>query len=178
MRIHGMAVQHERLSERGHEVYEPYPSPNVPTPQCVEWLLAASVFLIYVTLSSNLGLLHCTCIPIYSFLHNQRRSFLPQFYLKKFEIRKRCWKLRLECCQDDTRPANLLLSPNAAHMHPPQSPGQGPPPGPPGALSPGAPGPTDPIPVNQLNDMYMQQQQDISNRLEADGRGYGNLFSQ
>lgn len=63
-------------------------------------------------------------------------------------------------------------------MHPPLSPGQGLPHGPPGALSPGAPGPTDPIPVNQLNDMYMQQHQDVSNRLEADGRGYGNVFSQ
>ena len=72
----------------------------------------------------------------------------------------------------------MPLSPSAAHMHPPLSPGQGPPLGPPGALSPGAPGPADPIPVNQLNDMYMQQQQDVGNRLEADGRGYGNVFSQ
>ncbi|CAF9906349.1 MAG: hypothetical protein ALECFALPRED_002207 [Alectoria fallacina] len=63
-------------------------------------------------------------------------------------------------------------------MHPPQSPGQGPPQGPPGAFSPGVPGPADPIPVNQMNEIYMQQQQEVSNRLEADGRGYGSVFSQ
>ena len=78
-----MAVQHERLSERGHEFYEPYlPSLNVLTPQCVEWLLAASLFLIYVMLFSNLGLLHCLCFRIHSFLYNQERSFLPQILLR------------------------------------------------------------------------------------------------
>ncbi|MCJ1459335.1 hypothetical protein MMC28_009712 [Mycoblastus sanguinarius] len=67
-------------------------------------------------------------------------------------------------------------SPNAAHMHPPQSPGQGPPQGPPGALPPGAPGPTDPIPVNQMNEMYHMQGH--NDRLEADARGYDSVFSQ
>ena len=83
MQVHGMAVQHEVFPERGHEVYEPYPSPNVPTPQCVELLLAASVFLIYVMLFSNLELLHCPCFPIFSLLYNQRRSFLPQCLLEE-----------------------------------------------------------------------------------------------
>ena len=63
-------------------------------------------------------------------------------------------------------------------MHPPQSPGQGPPQGPPGALSPGVPGPTDPMAMNQINDMYMQQRQGVNDRLEADSRGYDTVFSQ
>ena len=71
-----------------------------------------------------------------------------------------------------------LCSPYAAHQHPPQSPGQAPPQGPPGALPPGAPGPAEAIPVNQLNEMYMQQQQSVNDRLEADSRGYDTVFSQ
>lgn len=66
----------------------------------------------------------------------------------------------------------------AAHQHPPPSPSQAQPQGPPGALAPGAPGPTDALQVHQLNDMYMQQQQGVSNRLEADSRGYDTVFSQ
>lgn len=62
-------------------------------------------------------------------------------------------------------------------MHPPQSPSQGPPQGPPGALFPGAPGPTDPMSINQMNEIYMQQRQGVSDRLEAD-RGYDTVFSQ
>ena len=44
MRVHGMAVQQERRSGRGHEFYEPFPNPDVPTPECVERLLTTSVF--------------------------------------------------------------------------------------------------------------------------------------
>ena len=73
---------------------------------------------------------------------------------------------------------SIQSSPNAAHMHPPLSPGQGPPQGPPGALSPGAPGPTDPMAINQMNEMYMQQRQGVNDRLEADSRGYDTVFSQ
>ncbi len=71
-----------------------------------------------------------------------------------------------------------LSSPYAAHQHPPQSPRQAPPQGPPGAFPPGAPGPTDPIPVHQLNEMYVQRQQGVNDRLEADSRGYDTVFSQ
>lgn len=35
MRVHRMAVQQERLSGRGHECYEPFPYPNVLTPERV-----------------------------------------------------------------------------------------------------------------------------------------------
>ena len=63
-------------------------------------------------------------------------------------------------------------------MHPPLSPGQGPPQGPPGVLSPGAPGPTDPMAISQMNEIYMQQRQGVSDRLEADSRGYDSVFSQ
>ena len=69
-------------------------------------------------------------------------------------------------------------SPHAVHMHPPAMPGQGPPPGPPGALNPDAPGQTDAIPIHQMNEMYMLQQQSISDRLEAESRGYDSVFSQ
>lgn len=41
MRVHWMAVQQERLSGRGRECYEPFPNPNVLTPECVAWLLVA-----------------------------------------------------------------------------------------------------------------------------------------
>ncbi len=50
--------------------------------------------------------------------------------------------------------------------------------GPPGALSPGATGPTEPVPVPQMNENYMQQRQDASDRLEADRGGYDSVFSQ
>lgn len=63
-------------------------------------------------------------------------------------------------------------------MHPPPMPGQGPPQGPPGAIAPGAPGPIDALPVNRMNEMYMQQHQNVSDRLEADARGYDSVFSQ
>lgn len=63
-------------------------------------------------------------------------------------------------------------------MHPPPMPGHGPHPGPPGARSPGAPGPIDALPVNRMNELYMQQNQGISDRLEADSRGYDSVFSQ
>ena len=55
-------------------------------------------------------------------------------------------------------------SPNAVHLHPPSLPGQGPPQGPPGAISPDAPGPIKAISVSQLNDIYLQKNQDVSNR--------------
>ncbi|KAI4289789.1 MAG: hypothetical protein L6R35_000937 [Caloplaca aegaea] len=62
-------------------------------------------------------------------------------------------------------------------MHPPPLPGQGIPNGPPGALSADTPGPTTPLPVGQINEQYLQQHQNVSNRLEAD-RGYDSVFSQ
>ncbi|KAI4140404.1 MAG: hypothetical protein LQ341_003848 [Variospora aurantia] len=62
-------------------------------------------------------------------------------------------------------------------MHPPPPPGQGIPNGPPGALSADTPGPTTPLPVGQINEQYLQQHQNVSNRLEAD-RGYDSVFSQ
>ncbi|KAL8988369.1 MAG: hypothetical protein Q9177_002547 [Variospora cf. flavescens] len=64
-----------------------------------------------------------------------------------------------------------------AHMHPPPPPGQGIPNGPPGALSADTPGPTTPLHVGQINEQYLQQHQNVSNRLEAD-RGYDSVFSQ
>ena len=36
-----MAVQQERLLRRGHECYEPFPYPNVFTPECVACLSVA-----------------------------------------------------------------------------------------------------------------------------------------
>ncbi|KAL8691700.1 MAG: hypothetical protein Q9218_003137 [Villophora microphyllina] len=53
-------------------------------------------------------------------------------------------------------------------------PGQAVPQGPPGALPADTPGPTSPLPVSQINEQYMQQNQNISNRLEAD-RGYDKI---
>lgn len=55
-------------------------------------------------------------------------------------------------------------SPHAVHLHPPSLPGQGPPQGPPGAISPDTPGPIKAISVSQLNDIYLQKSQDVSNR--------------
>lgn len=69
-------------------------------------------------------------------------------------------------------------SPHAAHMHPPPMPGQGLPHGGPGARSPGAPGPIDALSVGRMNEMYMQQNQAVGDRLEADSRGYDSVFSQ
>ena len=57
-------------------------------------------------------------------------------------------------------------------------PGHHMPPGPPGALSPDQPGPTEALPVDRMNEMYLQQRQDVNNRLEADGRGFDSVFSQ
>lgn len=72
----------------------------------------------------------------------------------------------------------VYLSPHAAHMHPPPMPGHGPPQGLPGARSPGAPGPIDALSVNRMNEIYMQQNQSVNDRLEADARGYDSVFSQ
>ncbi len=72
----------------------------------------------------------------------------------------------------------FLPSPNAAHTHPPPNSGQGPPLGPPGARSPGEPGPIEPMSVNRMNEVYMQQNQAVNDRLEADARGYDSVFSQ
>lgn len=73
---------------------------------------------------------------------------------------------------------SLPSSPHAAHMHPPPMSGALPPSGLPGALSTDAPGVTEPIPVNRVNEMYMSQRQAVSDRLEADSRGYHSVFSQ
>ena len=56
--------------------------------------------------------------------------------------------------------------------------GAQPPQGLPGALDPEAPGSTDVVPVDRLNEMYMNQKQSISDRLEANGRGYDSVFAQ
>ena len=45
-------------------------------------------------------------------------------------------------------------------------------------MSPDAPGPTETLPVNILNEMYMQKNQGVSDRLEADSRGFDSVFSQ
>lgn len=64
-------------------------------------------------------------------------------------------------------------------MHPPPMPGHGPPQGlPPGAMSPSAPGPTEAMSVNRINEVYIQQRQGVTDRLEADGRGFDSVFSQ
>lgn len=60
-------------------------------------------------------------------------------------------------------------------MHPPQSPI---PQGPPGALPLGSAGPIDSVPVDRMNEMYMQERQGTISRLEADSRGYDSVFSQ
>jgi len=80
--------------------------------------------------------------------------------------------------QESVADLSLCHSPHAAHMHPPPMPAQGLPHGPPGALSSDMPGPTEPIPVNRMNEMYMQQKQSVNDRLEADGRGYDSVFAQ
>ncbi|KAI9817244.1 MAG: hypothetical protein M1827_001357 [Pycnora praestabilis] len=64
------------------------------------------------------------------------------------------------------------------HMHPPPGPGSMPPQGPPGAMGPDMPGPIESIPVDRMNEMYMQQNQAVNDRLEADGRGYDSVFAQ
>lgn len=69
-------------------------------------------------------------------------------------------------------------SPHASHMHPPPMPGQGLHQGPPGGRSPGAPGPIEALPVHRMNEIYMHQNQKVSDRLEADSRGYDSVFSQ
>ncbi|KAI9798622.1 MAG: hypothetical protein M1825_005046 [Sarcosagium campestre] len=48
----------------------------------------------------------------------------------------------------------------------------------PGAMPLDAPGPTDAVPVKRLNEMYTSHKQGVSDRLEADGRGYTSVFSQ
>lgn len=57
-------------------------------------------------------------------------------------------------------------------------PGLGIPQGPPGARSPGVPGPLDAVPIGRMNELYMQQNQGVSDRLEADARGYDSVFAQ
>jgi len=47
-------------------------------------------------------------------------------------------------------------SPHAAHLHPPPMPGQGPPQGLPGANPAGVAGPLEAVPVNRMNEMYLQ----------------------
>jgi hypothetical protein len=70
-----------------------------------------------------------------------------------------------------------FCSPYAAHRHPhpPHNPD---PTTAPGALDPDAPGPADALPVEQINEMYMAKNQMISDRLEAEGRGYDSIFAQ
>ncbi|MCJ1401916.1 hypothetical protein MMC11_005133 [Xylographa trunciseda] len=51
-------------------------------------------------------------------------------------------------------------------------PGPGLPMGPPGALGPETPSAIDPMPVNRLNELYMQQQQGVNSRLETDGSNH------
>ena len=63
-------------------------------------------------------------------------------------------------------------------MHPPPMHGPGPLQGLPGARSPGAAGPLEAVPVNRINEMYLQQTQAISDRLEAHSRGYDSVFAQ
>lgn len=69
-------------------------------------------------------------------------------------------------------------SPHAAHLHPPPMPGQGPPQGLPGANPPNVAGPLEAVPVNRMNEMYLQQVQSVNDRLEAESRGYDSVFSQ
>ena len=84
-----MAVQQERLSERGHECYEPFPNPNVPTPECVAWLLVAWVFTIDVMLFTNLRLLQCSCLPSFSSLCTAEGvPSSPSFFLSLLALLK------------------------------------------------------------------------------------------
>ncbi|KAL8950657.1 MAG: hypothetical protein Q9222_003316 [Ikaeria aurantiellina] len=69
------------------------------------------------------------------------------------------------------------INPYAAHAHPPSAVGQNVPQGLPGALPSDTPGPTSPLSVSEINEQYIQQNQNISNRLEAD-RGYDSVFAQ
>ena len=57
-------------------------------------------------------------------------------------------------------------------------PGQNIPQGPPGAFPPDHPGPADAIPVNRMNENFVQRRQELGNRLETDSRGYESVFSQ
>lgn len=47
----------------------------------------------------------------------------------------------------------------------------------PGALPSDTPGPTDPLSVTRLNELYMLQEQAVSDRLEAEGRGWDGVFA-
>ncbi|KAI9835466.1 MAG: hypothetical protein M1819_002384 [Sarea resinae] len=62
-------------------------------------------------------------------------------------------------------------------MHPPPMPGSMPQ-GPPGSYPPDAPGPADPMAVQNINEMYMAQNQGVNDRLEADSKGYDSVFAQ
>ena len=63
-------------------------------------------------------------------------------------------------------------------MHPPPMHGQGPPQGHPGGYPSDVPGPIDALSVHRMNEILKQQQQGVSDRLEADARGYDSVFSQ
>lgn len=76
-KFHGLAVQQERFSGRGHEFYEPFPNPDVPTPECVQWLLTTSGFLMNVMLFTNIGLL-LSLLPCLFAMYRSVRSF-PNF---------------------------------------------------------------------------------------------------
>lgn len=70
MRFHGMAVQQERLSGRGYERYEPFPAPDVPTPECVAQIFVAWAFpidvMVFTNLITALFLLLSLTLSIYS----------------------------------------------------------------------------------------------------------------
>ena len=82
MRVHGLAVQQERFLGQGHEFHESFLNPDVPTPECVEWLLTTSIFLIDVMLFTNFRSLLCAYLLVVS-LFIERRSFLPLFFFTK-----------------------------------------------------------------------------------------------
>ncbi|KAI9729327.1 MAG: hypothetical protein M1834_006998 [Cirrosporium novae-zelandiae] len=71
----------------------------------------------------------------------------------------------------------IFGSPYAAHSHPPPLPGAAPQ-GPPGSVPADTPTPIDPLSVNRLNETYVDNRQEIANRLEAEGRGYDSVFAQ
>lgn len=90
MQVHGLAVQQERFSGRGHEFYEPFPNPDVPTPECVQWLLTTSGFLMNVMLFTNLRLL-LSLLPCLSAMYRGVPSF-PSFKLAFPALPEICWK--------------------------------------------------------------------------------------
>ena len=84
MRVHGLAVQQERFLGQGHDFHESSLNPDVPTPECVEWLLTTSIFLIDVMLFTNPRSLLFAYFLVVS-LCIERRSLLPlNFFLRIF----------------------------------------------------------------------------------------------